>query len=199
VIRAAPYPFILAVAIVAGAIWFIVNYAYSTVLSSKNAQLELADRQLGEYKQKLSGASPDEAKSRIDALISEIAALSAKIEGRRLTSEQRQKIIEFGSPQTGSNLKLQVLRDMGATDGGAFANDFMDAFKTAGWQVSYSSILYGAPAPTGLAIFVKDLNNLSSAETIVIGALKRAQMQFDIIQNDSFAGKADANIWITGR
>jgi hypothetical protein len=198
-IRAAPYPFVLAVAIVAGAIWFIVNYAYRTILSSKNAQLELADRQLAEYKQKLSVASPDEARSKIDSLIAEITALRAKLEGRRLTSEQREKIVEFGRLSAGNSFKIQINRDMGASDGGAYADDFMNAFRVAGWQVSYGSILFGAPAPSGLAVFVKDLNSPSSAETIVLESLKRAQMKFDTIQNAPAQGGADASIWITGR
>ncbi len=54
VIKATPRPFILAVALVIGAVWFIVNYTYSAVITSKNAQLELADRQIADYKLKLS-------------------------------------------------------------------------------------------------------------------------------------------------
>ncbi|SRR5712692_259791 len=78
VIKAAPYPFILAIAVAVGVIWYIVNYAYSTVLTSKNAQLELADRQIADYKQKLGGASPDEAKAQIDALDKQVSDLRAK-------------------------------------------------------------------------------------------------------------------------
>jgi hypothetical protein len=201
VIRAAPYPFILAVAIAAGAIWGIVGYAYSTILASKNAQLELADRQLNEYKAKLSVASPDEAKSKIDALISEVAALRAQLQGRRLTPEQNSKIVEYGRPPQGKHLKIQIVRDMGASEGGAYANDFMTAFREAGGEVSYGSILFGAPAPSGVAIFVVDQSKTSQAEAIATDALRRAQVQFDILQAPGTPTQTqdDVKLWITAR
>src|SRR5581483_9735094 len=87
VIRAAPYPFILAVAIVAGMIWFVVNWAYSAVLASKNAQIELADRQIADNKQKVGGATPEEAAKRIAELERRVAAMGGP---RSLTPEQRQ-------------------------------------------------------------------------------------------------------------
>jgi hypothetical protein len=82
VIRAAPYPFALAVLIVAGAIWFVVNYAYSAVLSSKNAQLELADRKISDYKEKLNGATPDQAAAAIAGLEKQVASLQKKEDER---------------------------------------------------------------------------------------------------------------------
>ena len=59
VIKAAPYPFSLAVLVATGAIWFAVNWSYSAILSSKNAQLELADRKLADCKEKPSEPSPN--------------------------------------------------------------------------------------------------------------------------------------------
>jgi hypothetical protein len=68
VVTAAPIPFAVAVAIAAGLIWLAVGWSYSAVLSSKNAQIELQDRQLADYKQKLDGATPDQARAKIEAL-----------------------------------------------------------------------------------------------------------------------------------
>jgi hypothetical protein len=180
VIRAAPYPFLLSVAIVIGAVWFMVNWAYGTILSSKNAQLELADRQLGDYRQKLSGASPDEAKSKIEALTTEINQLRAQLQARRLTPAQRDAIAQTSRLAPGQVFSIQIMRDMGASDGGAYANDFMAVFQAAGWKVSYGSILFGTPAPTGLALLVKS-SSLSAAEKMVFDALRGAQIQFDVL------------------
>jgi hypothetical protein len=78
-IKAAPRPFILTIALVIGAVWWVVDYTYGTRLSSKNAQLELSDRQIADYKQKLSGASPDEAKARVADLEKKIEEMSLAI------------------------------------------------------------------------------------------------------------------------
>jgi|SRR5271166_716537 len=88
-IKATPYPFIMAVAIATAAVWVIVNYVYRTTILSKDAQLELANRQIADYKQKLDGASPDGAKARIDALEKEVANLK-KISGRTFLRKNQQ-------------------------------------------------------------------------------------------------------------
>jgi hypothetical protein len=166
----------------------------------KNAQLELADRQLAEYKQKLSGASPDEAKTKIETLISEVTALRNQMQGRRLTSEQRNKIIEAVRLPNASTFKVQIVREVSAQDTGALANDFTMAFQAAGWKTGYGSMMFGAPSPSGLALLVSDQNNLSPTETIVLSALRGAQIQFDILQLPLSSNAGDeARIWITGR
>jgi hypothetical protein len=68
VVKAAPIPFIAAVVIVGAVLWLLIGWSYTAVLNSKNAQIELQDRQLADYKEKLGGASPSEAKAELDAL-----------------------------------------------------------------------------------------------------------------------------------
>jgi hypothetical protein len=68
VVAAAPIPFAITVAIAGGLIWLAVGWSYSSILSGKSAQIELQDRQLADYREKLKGASPEEAKAKIDAL-----------------------------------------------------------------------------------------------------------------------------------
>jgi hypothetical protein len=48
--------------------WFVIHWFYKGTLNSKNAQIELQDRQLNDYREKLKGATPDEAKATIDDL-----------------------------------------------------------------------------------------------------------------------------------
>lgn len=75
VIRAAPYPHLLAVAVVASTIWFLVNLGYSTVLSNKNSQIDLLQARVNDYQDKLKGASPDQAADEIKRLRAEIESL----------------------------------------------------------------------------------------------------------------------------
>lgn len=60
--------FFVILALIITTVWVVVNFSYSGVLASKNAQIELQDRQIADYKQKSGGATPDQAKAKIDAL-----------------------------------------------------------------------------------------------------------------------------------
>jgi len=61
-IKANPATFIAILVAIALVVWFIFRFSYSRVLASKNAQIELQDRQLADYRDKLHVASPQEAK-----------------------------------------------------------------------------------------------------------------------------------------
>jgi hypothetical protein len=67
-IRANLPTFAVILVLMTGAIWVAINWSYSGVLASKNGQIELQDRQLSDYREKLKGASPEEAKAKIDSL-----------------------------------------------------------------------------------------------------------------------------------
>ena len=192
-IAQSPVSFIVAVLVIGLFIWGAMTWGYGREMS-------LLRQQVADYKDKLSGASPNEAKTKIETLISEVTALRNQMQGRRLTPEQRNKIIETVRLPNANTFKVQVVREVSAQDTGALANDFLTAFQAAGWQTSYGSMMFGAPAPSGLALLVTDQNNLSSSERIVLAALKSAQIQFDILQLPSPPNAGDeTRIWITGR
>jgi hypothetical protein len=60
--------FVVIVALICGALWVAFNWAYGRVIARKDSQIELQDRQLADYRQKLEGATPDEAKAKIEEL-----------------------------------------------------------------------------------------------------------------------------------
>lgn len=111
IIKAAPYPFVVALAVAIGVVWFILNYIYGAVVSSKNAQLELTDRQLTDYKQKLSVTSSDEAKAKLEALERRILQL----EPRRITPQQRQILVESARPPD-KTYRLVISHESGCPD-----------------------------------------------------------------------------------
>jgi hypothetical protein len=176
VIKAAPYPFILAVALVIGVIWVIVNYFYSNTLSSKNAQLELADRQIADYKQKLGGASPDEAKMRIDALEKRLA----QMEPRRLTKEQQTIMSSRLLPLPKASIR--IVHDGACIDCNQYAADFNAAFSAAGWPVMAAMGLgIGPQSPKGVTLVVYDTGN-PAAENALTKALEAAVVLFDVVR-----------------
>lgn len=67
-VASAPLPFLIALFVCAGGIWCIMDFSYSASLKSKNAQIELKDAPIADYRDKLGGATPTQAKAEMDAL-----------------------------------------------------------------------------------------------------------------------------------
>src|ERR1700733_5100966 len=67
-IRANLPTFFVILVLIIGGIWWLMDWRYGSIVASKAGQIELQDRQLADYKQKLDGASPDQAKAKIEAL-----------------------------------------------------------------------------------------------------------------------------------
>jgi hypothetical protein len=121
--------FFVILVLMAAVIWLMFTWSYGSVLASKNSQIELQDRQLADYKQKLDGATPDQARAKIEALErrvrltvgkeweplskAEIAALSAKLKSI-------------------SKTRIQIMYENGL--GKDLAESFLAAFKDAGWD-----------------------------------------------------------------
>ena len=108
-IRANLPTFFVILVLMVGAAWIVVNWSYSALLSSKNGQIELQDRQLADYREKLKGATPEEAKAKIDALEANRKPVSSLIFISIMISEKT-----IPTPQThrrnvaGKNSKLRT-------------------------------------------------------------------------------------------
>lgn len=59
------YLLLMTALIGAGVIWIAVNRTYGAVIRNKNAQIELLQREINGYKEKLAGASPDQAAAKM--------------------------------------------------------------------------------------------------------------------------------------
>jgi hypothetical protein len=197
-IKAAPYPFLLAIAVVGGAIWFVVNYLYSERISSKDAQLQLADRQIADYKQKLSGASPDEAKAKIDALERRILQL----EPRRITPQQRQTFVETVRAPDKTH-RIMVQHESGCPDCPLYAAAFERALRDAGWNVENGVVMGPAQRPArGIGLMVVD--PLSPDPVLLQRAFRSAQIDIEIMKMDPspmaiIAPAANVVLFITAR
>jgi hypothetical protein len=71
-IRANLPTFFVICVLIAGVIWAAFGWSYSTVLASKNAQIELLETRVSDYQDKLKGASPEQAAGELQRLRSEL-------------------------------------------------------------------------------------------------------------------------------
>lgn len=129
VVASAPVPFVVALVVAFGLIWRIVQREFATKLSNAQSTIELLNVQLADYKQKLSGASPDEAKARIEALEAEVA----KVRPRMLTEDQKKAI---ASALEGTKGLLAIHADARSWDALRYSDDFARTFEAVGWKAS---------------------------------------------------------------
>jgi hypothetical protein len=175
VIAQAPAIFSVGAILVAVAAFFATRLISASQIATLKEHLAFRDTQLKSYSEKLQGATPEEAKARMDDLQRRLDVL----EPRKLGAPKRQQITTTVARNTGA---IEIGSDDACSDGRPYAGEFGDAFDIAGWKVS-APILLGVNrrAPAGLGLMVANPNQLTPLETIVETALKEASIQFDIL------------------
>jgi hypothetical protein len=165
------------VLVVGGVIVGFSEWIHSTEISGKNSTIEAQKAQLDSYKEKLSGATPEEAKAKI----ADLEARLGRMEPRRLFTEQRNTIVsilgEFG---IGSS---QLTSEIGCTDCAQYAADFGEILHRVHWRImTNSSVGDLISSPKGLAILTPNPSNpLPEAKTLA-DALTTAKIPFDILK-----------------
>lgn len=175
----APIPFLLVIAAVAIGIWQLVKREFATRLANAESTIALQDRQLEDYKSKLDGATPDEARARIDALERRIEEQLSALAPRRLTDEQRQAMVGVLDSAPGHHAR--VVYDAAIADTRSFAQSLMTAFDSARWVTSMSMIFGpGKPPKCGLALIVPDPTALTPPQQTIFEAFRAAGLEIEL-------------------
>jgi hypothetical protein len=128
VIQSAPLSFITVCAIAAVWIWVIVSGIYSIRLANKDGEISLLTRQRDDYKDKLGGASPDQAKAKIDALEKRIA-LTIGSPWMPLTSDESTRLTAAVAGLEKRRIQVMYVNQLGKE----LAQSIADAFTRGGW------------------------------------------------------------------
>src|SRR5579871_2066068 len=150
-VAGAPVLDVLTLAIWGVGLTAVFRGAYSVRLTNLNSRLELNDEQLTAYKNQLSGATPEEARSRMKSLEEQVTSLQsqiAKISPRRLSQTQQDIISRVAAKYpaipaghfAGNAALVVITNDLAVPDGKAYATDFLRAFKDAGWSIEMKSV-----------------------------------------------------------
>jgi len=139
-------------------------------------------QQIAEYRDKLHGASPDEAKTALDVLTDEVAALQAQLKPRRVDAHQRQIITERLKIPTGTQYALAIVHEGGCWDCPQYAADFDGTFRSIPGLLVSNRVTMGLTQrpPRGLAVVVSDPLHPSAQETTLLQALQGAGIEFDL-------------------
>ena len=127
-IRANLPTFFVILVLMVGAVWVAFSWAYSGVLASKNGQIELQDRQLADYRDKLKGATPEEAKAKIDALEDKVRNTIGD-RWEVLTKDESDKLVSLIAALPKRRIQVMYVNYLGKN----LAKSFADAFEKAGW------------------------------------------------------------------
>jgi hypothetical protein len=177
VIAGAPVSFVLASLGVVALAWAAVSWAKNSIIDQLNGQIQLQDRQLTDYKEKLNGATPSEAKARIDSL----EARLSRIEPRRLSSEQRNIIASLVDVPYGVNYIISAQSDMPCGDCRQYLENFQDILNAAHWNIVQISLSNAtAASPKGIAILTPDTNHPLPEASTLMTALLAAKIDFDL-------------------
>src|ERR1700726_4068447 len=60
--------FFVIVGLIVGVVWWIMDWRYGGIITNKDSEIVLAKSQRDDYRDKMGGATPDQAKARVDAL-----------------------------------------------------------------------------------------------------------------------------------
>ena len=141
-IAEAPLVFGAAVLILGATIWAALRWRYSGIIEYRNRIIAL-------YKARLNGATPDQAKAKIDSLEGQVVSLKNR-EWPKLTPAA---VTDFESvlASLGSHVVSVLPQDR---DSVFLARDLVDAFKRIGWKAKRDMSMNDVP--DGLSVWPKD-------------------------------------------
>jgi hypothetical protein len=155
----APLVFGAAVLFLGAIIWAALRWRYSAVIKHRNHIIAL-------YKARLGGATPDQAKAKMDSLEGQVVSLknrewpkltpAAVADLERILASEKTRVISI-LPQDRDSVFL--------------ARDLVDAFKRIGWTAKRSTSM--TDIPDGLTVWPEDdvARAICNALTMATGAL----------------------------
>lgn len=177
VIGDAPVVFGGAMLVIALAIWWILSWRYSGIIKNRERTIAL-------YKNRLGGASPDEAKAKIDSLEGQIWTLKDRIWPKlppAAVADLENSLKTIEPPKQISIVPQDI-------DSVFLARDLVDAFTRIGWVAKQDTSMNGIP--DGLSVWPD-----SELGRVVRDALDKATGAQVTIREDKYA-RENGNIAI---
>lgn len=174
VIAQAPWTFAIALAALSALAYFAARWRFSARIEHLDERVKLRDDQIADYKRKLDGATPDEARARLDAL----EKLVGHLKPRELTASQRATLVAHLSRVTGKASLEYTYGDRPSQD---YCNLLAAVFREAGWNVSDRHAVmtaWGTPN-VGLRLMMPRDVPPTPMQEVVVASLQAAGVAFD--------------------
>ncbi|MGB6315633.1 MAG: hypothetical protein WBG13_24215 [Pseudolabrys sp.] len=158
-ISEAPFVFGAAVLLLGAIIWAALRWRYSSIIDHR-------DRTIALYKARLDGASPDQAKAKMDSLEGQVVSLK----NREWPKLAPAAVTDFENvlASQGSHVVSVLPQDR---DSVFLARDLVDAFTRIGWEAKRDASLN--EIPDGLSVWPEDdvARAISNALTMATGVM----------------------------
>jgi len=162
-------------------VWAFVNLIYKARietlgqhLASEQGESSRLRARLSEFDQKLSGASPDETRARIDALEATLRTLQPRV----VSEEQRRALVLALKAHAGS---IEIATDMSSPDARGFAAGLTAAFAEAGWRVTNPVFMgLARDCKNGLGLAINPSTSRTVGEQTVMDAFGLAGIGYDV-------------------
>lgn len=165
-----PVVYAAAVIVVGIGIWGAMEWGYGRVIANLRSDLEIARDQRDDYKNKLSGATPEQVLQKIADLEHRITELEPH-PPRVLTDEQKQKLVDALAPLAKDIGTIQVYADS-STEPVHFSREFMAVFRKAGILPIGPQASFSDPSQKGVFVGLVDPDNPSDLAKKFIEAIK---------------------------
>lgn len=153
VIADAPFSFATAVALAAVVIWGVVRWRFQAIVEHKNGEVALLQRQRDgykdqrdSYKEKLGGASPDEAKARIEELERRLGPLYP------LTPAQEERLASaLTRTDAAARFSVSISSPLNAAEPG---ERMTRVFERSGWTVNFEATAFLRGEASGIFVLI---------------------------------------------
>lgn len=176
VIADAPWSFAAVLAAATGIMWLVLRALKAQEIADLKGRLQLRDDQIADYKAKLNGATPDEAKARF----AELEALVAPMRPRELTDRQALIITRAIAGIPPASIGISYYSDPVCRD---YAVKLRTVFNGAGWPVEMVQVLGLGGKSVGLVVVLPG-GEVSPQASKVMSALSEAGIEYQRSEND---------------
>ena len=181
VIGGAPFTFLIGLFFAGAVIWAVIKGMGAATESALRERISLRDDQLLDYKEKLSGASPDEARRQIEILEKRIAEL----EPLAIPPDQHEAMVAALRLVPG---EVSIFREMGSAALGKLHSQLSSVFKQAGWIVANETGMDMNFEPEA-KVTVTSPNLTDPQIRALVDALKLGGIPFNSIVDDTYVNK----------
>jgi len=171
--------FIICLIVLVVLIFGLVRAIKAQEIANLKSQLDLKSAEISEYRRKLGGASPDQAKERIDALEAELDQRIKLLEPRVLTDASLEAVRLAAAEATGT---IYISNNGQAADAGKLADQLASAFQRAGWRVERPTVL-GVPNPplTDLRLTIPPSDEATPAQLAAAKAIHACGLPYTTV------------------
>jgi hypothetical protein len=194
VIVEAPATFCVATVVIGTAVYLALRWRYQGQIESLNGLIVLKEAEVNDYKRKLDGATPAEAKERIDRLEQKVD--SYRFRSRRSLSPNDLEIFSAVISRE-RNSSVTLIRDLRSPSANRLCKSLITAFQAGGWATT-DHWNEGKNINAPVVLSVANRENLSAREAVVRDALTACDIPFTITSESRLpvSGPSDPIIYI---